>query len=79
MGACSDLGLEYGGFSRACLPGGLTWGESAKVSVPGGTRTPFGVLPMTLAEVRARVRSYGDHPQGLSSKVMVTNVLILKF
>ena len=28
MGACSDLGLEYGGFSRACLPGGLTWGES---------------------------------------------------
>ena len=41
---------------------GVVWGGSGLVPVPGGARTPFGVLPMTaaeLAEHTARIAAYG--------------------
>ena len=57
-----DLRHESVGFSRACSGDGVVWGGSSLVPVPGGARTPFGVLPMTSAEVAehaARIAAYG--------------------
>ncbi len=49
-----DLGGEARGFAYACSADGLNWARAAPVAVPGGVRTPFGLLPMTPAEVAAR-------------------------
>jgi len=49
-----DLAAEHEGFGYACSKDGLQWSESVLVPVPGGTRTPFGLLPMTEAEKAAR-------------------------
>ena len=57
-----DLRHESAGFSRACSGDGVVWGGSSLVPEPGGARTPFGVLPVTAAEVAehtARIAAYG--------------------
>lgn len=48
------LSAEGTGFGYACSADGLEWATAALVAVPGGCRTPFGLLPMTPAEVAAR-------------------------
>jgi hypothetical protein len=56
------LSAEGVGFGYACSDDGLDWALAALVAVPGGCRTPFGLLPMTPAEIAARradVLAYG--------------------
>lgn len=45
------IAQEGTGFGYACSDDGLDWQPSAMVHVPGGTRTPFGLVPMTDAEI----------------------------
>ena len=45
---------ESRGFGYACSDDGLSWQKGVNVATPGGTRTPFGLLPMTEAEKAAR-------------------------
>jgi len=47
------LGREESGFGYACSANGLDWEGASLVPVPGGVRTPFGLLPLTDAEVLA--------------------------
>ena len=59
-----DLAAEGVGFARACSVDGLHWTQDVTdvVAVPGGVRTPFGILEMSEAEVKAhasRVDAYG--------------------
>ncbi len=49
-----NLGDEARTFAYGCSADGLSWGRTVPVAVPGGVRTPFGLLPMTAAEVAAR-------------------------
>lgn len=46
-----DLSDESRGFGYACSRDGLDWAKGANVAIPGGTRTPFGLLPMTPKEI----------------------------
>jgi hypothetical protein len=57
-----SLGNEAHGFGYGCSADGLAWERTVDVAVPGGVRTPFGLLPMTPAEVAARtpdILAYG--------------------
>lgn len=45
------IGQEGRGFGYACSDDGLVWGTASLIPVPGGARTPFGLLPLTDAEV----------------------------
>ena len=45
---------ESRGFGYACSDDGLRWQKGVNVAMPGGTRTPFGLLPLTEAERAAR-------------------------
>lgn len=57
-----NLGGEAAGFGYGCSEDGLHWERTTAVAVPGGTRTPFGLLPMTPQEVsdrRADILGYG--------------------
>jgi hypothetical protein len=47
------LGREGSGFGYSCSSNGFDWDSAALIPVPGGTRTPFGLLPMTDSEVNA--------------------------
>ena len=49
-----NLGGEAYSFGYGCSADGISWARTAPVAVPGGARTPFGLLPMTPAEVAAR-------------------------
>ena len=56
------IGREGEGFGATCSSDGRSWGASTVVPVPGGVRTPFGILPMTMAESEAHaheVDAYG--------------------
>lgn len=48
------IGSEGTGFGYATSEDGLVWSPAALVPTPGGCRTPFGLVPMTPAEVAAR-------------------------
>jgi hypothetical protein len=57
-----DLSAESVGFGYTCSDDGLRWSKGTRVLMPNGTRTPFGLLPLTAAELAARkadVLSYG--------------------
>jgi len=45
-----DLHGEGRGFGYAVSDDGINWAKGINVAVPGGTRTPFGLVPMTNAE-----------------------------
>jgi hypothetical protein len=48
--------------SYACSSDGMSWEPGQRVAVPGGSRTPFGLVPMTSAEVSLRtadILAYG--------------------
>lgn len=49
-----DLSAERQGFGYACSHDGLTWQRGVNVALPDGARTPFGLLPLTPAEMAAR-------------------------
>ena len=46
-----DLNAEADGFGYGCSLDGVQWPPTALVPLPGGCRTPFGLVPMTPAEV----------------------------
>ena len=47
-----DIWGEASGFGYSCsATGGLDWEPAVRVPIPGGCRTPFGMIPMTHAEV----------------------------
>ena len=45
---------EKVGFGYGCSADGLTWPATTVIPLPQGCRTPFGLVPMTPAEVAAR-------------------------
>ena len=47
------IGLEGSGFGYACSSNGLDWDKAILITIPGGARTPFGLLPMSDAEVKS--------------------------
>eukprot|EP01050_Picozoa_sp_SAG11_P034747 SAG11_NODE_12408_length_705_cov_1.105611_2_plen_62_part_01 len=49
-----DLSDERRGFGYACSHDGLVWQRGVSVTLPDGARTPFGLLPLTPAEMAAR-------------------------
>jgi hypothetical protein len=53
MAVFDYIGQEGTGFGIACSQDGVTWPRGALVPTPGGARTPFSLLPMTPADVRA--------------------------
>lgn len=48
------INAERTGFGYGCSLNGLDWPATAVVALPAGCRTPFGLVPMTAAEVAAR-------------------------
>ena len=56
------IGAEAAGFGYGCSEDGLHWPRSSLVALPFGARTPFGLVPMTPAEVArhtADIVAYG--------------------
>lgn len=45
------LGEEGAGFGYACSTDGIDWSSAALVHTPTGCRTPFGLIPLSPAEV----------------------------
>ena len=46
--------MQGRGFGYVCSNDGLAWQRGSVVAVPGGTRTPYGLLPLTTAELVRR-------------------------
>jgi hypothetical protein len=56
------INAEARGFGYGCSDDGLNWPQTTVVPLPFGCRTPFGLVPMTAAEVAARtadILAYG--------------------
>eukprot|EP00040_Diaphanoeca_grandis_P040590 m.5399 g.5399 ORF g.5399 m.5399 type:complete len:404 (-) comp4381_c0_seq1:230-1441(-) len=49
-----DLADEGMGFGYVCSDDGINWGKEIRVPVEGGTRTPFGLVPLSATELTNR-------------------------
>lgn len=49
-----DLSGERRGFGYSCSQDGLRWSKGVNIALPDGSRTPFGLVPLTSSEKAAR-------------------------
>ena len=66
-----NLADEGAGFAYGCSDDGLHWEATSLVKVPTGTRTPFGLLPLTPSEVEQWTEAILAY--GVISNVSATN------